>query len=177
MNLSLAHPGSSAVICGQILEVCRWLDHSAISTDIRESLLFPLIEGIHVLALSLSIGLVVITDLRLIGVVMRNRPASEIWSQFFPWMMSGFAVMFLTGSLLFWSHAVSAYNSTAFRTKLVLLIFSGLNAAIYHVTIYRKLDQWDTLPIPPLQARLAGWTSLILWAGVITMGRIMAYTF
>ena len=109
-------------------------------------LLFPFIEGIHVLALSLSIGLVVITDLRLMGVVMRNRPASEIWSQFFPWMMSGFGVMFLTGSLLFWSHALSAYNSTAFRMKLVLLILSGLNAAIYHVTIYRKMDQWDTSP-------------------------------
>ena len=160
-----------------VLEVCRWLESSAIGTDIRESLLFPFIEGIHVLALSLSIGLVVITDLRLMGVVMRNRPASEIWSQFFPWMMSGFGVMFLTGSLLFWSHAMSAYHSAAFRTKLVLLILSGLNAAIYHVTIYRKLDQWDTSPIPPLQARLAGWTSLILWAGVITMGRIMAYTF
>ena len=92
-------------------------------------------------------------------------------------MMSGFGVMFLTGALLFWSHALSAYNSTAFRVKLVLLIFSGLNATIYHVTIYRKLDQWDASPIPPLQARLAGWTSLILWAGVITMGRIMAYTF
>jgi hypothetical protein len=160
-----------------VLELCKLLDRSAIGTDIRESLLFPLIEGVHVLALSLSIGLVVITDLRLMGVVMRNRPASEIWSQFFPWMMSGFGVMFLTGSLLFWWHAVSAYYSTAFRTKVVLLILSGLNAAIYHVTIYRKLDQWDTSPIPPLQARLAGWTSLILWAGVITMGRIMAYTF
>ncbi len=160
-----------------VLEVCRWLDRSAIGTDIRESLLFPLIEGIHVLALSLSIGLVVITDLRLMGVVMRNRRASEIWSQFFPWMMSGFGVMFLTGSLLFWSHAVSAYHSTVFRAKLALLILSGLNAAVYHVTIYRKLDQWDASPIPPLQARLAGWTSLVLWAGVITMGRIMAYTF
>jgi hypothetical protein len=160
-----------------VLEICRWLDHSAIGADIRESLLFPFIEGFHVLALSLSIGLVVITDLRLMGVVMRNRPASEIWSQFFPWMMSGFGVMFLTGSLLFWSHALSAYNSTAFRVKLLLLILSGLNAAIYHLTIYRKLDQWDASPIPPLQARLAGWTSLILWAGVITMGRIMAYTF
>ena len=73
------------------------------------------------LALSLSIGLVVITDLRLMGVVMRNRPASEIWSQFSPWMMSGFGVMFLTGGLLFWSHALSAYNSTAFRVKLLLL--------------------------------------------------------
>src|SRR6202035_5422106 len=50
---------------------------------------------------------------------------------------------------------------------------SGLNAAIYHVTIYRKLDQWDRSPIPPLQARLAGGTSLILWAGVITMGRVL----
>jgi hypothetical protein len=160
-----------------VLDVCRLLERSAIGTDIRESLLFPFIEGVHVLALSLSIGLVVITDMRLMGVVMRNRPASEIWSQFFPWMMSGFGVMFLTGSLLFWSHAVSAYHSNAFRTKLVLLVLSGVNAAIYHVTIYRKLDQWDTSPMPPLQARLAGWTSLILWAGVITMGRIMAYTF
>jgi len=161
-----------------VLEICRLLDHSAIGTNIRESsLLFPIIEGIHVLALALSVGLVLITDLRLAGVVMRNRATSEIWSQFFPWMMSGFGVMFLTGSLLFWSHALSAYHSPAFRAKLVLLILSGLNAAVYHLTIYRKMDQWDTSPIPPIQARLAGWTSLILWAGVITMGRIMAYTF
>jgi hypothetical protein len=161
-----------------VLEVCRLLDHSAIGMDIRESsLLFPIIEGVHVLALAFSVGLILITDLRLMGVVLRNRATSEIWSQFFPWMISGFGVMFLTGSLLFWSHALSAYHSTAFRAKLVLLILSGLNAAIYHFTIYRKMDQWDAAPIPPIQARLAGWTSLILWAGVITMGRIMAYTF
>jgi len=161
-----------------LLEFCRLLDRSPIGTEIRESsALFPIIEGIHVLALSLSVGLVLATDLRLMGVVLRNRPASEIWSQFFPWMMSGFGVMFATGALLFWSHALSAYNSTAFRVKLLLLILSGLNAAVYHLTIYRKLDDWDASPVPPLQARLAGWTSLILWAGVITMGRIMAYTF
>jgi hypothetical protein len=161
-----------------LMEVCRLLDRSVIGTDIRESsLLFPIIEGIHVLALAFSVGLILITDLRLMGVVMRDRATSEIWSQFSPWMMSGFGIMFLTGSLLFWSHALSAYHSTAFRAKLVLLILSGLNAAIYHFTIYRKMGQWDTAPIPPIQARLAGWTSLILWAGVITMGRIMAYTF
>jgi hypothetical protein len=161
-----------------LMEVCGLLDRSVIGTDIRESsLLFPIIEGVHVLALAFSVGLILITDLRLMGVVMRDRATSEIWSQFFPWMMSGFGIMFLTGSLLFWSHALSAYHSAAFRAKLVLLILSGLNAAIYHFTIYRKRDQWDTAPMPPIQARLAGWTSLILWAGVITMGRIMAYTF
>jgi hypothetical protein len=154
------------------------LDRSAIGTDIRESsLLFPIIEGIHVLALSLSVGLILITDLRLMGVVMRNRATSEVWSQFFPWMMSGFGVMFLTGTLLFWSHALSAYHSAAFRAKLVLLILSAVNAVVYHATIYRKLNEWDSLAIPPRQARMSGLASLLLWAGVITMGRIMAYTF
>jgi hypothetical protein len=51
-----------------VLEMCTILDHSGIGTDIRESVLFPFIESAHVLALSLSIGLVVITDLRLMGV-------------------------------------------------------------------------------------------------------------
>ena len=109
-----------------LLQFCRMLDKSVIGTEIRESsLLFPVIEGVHVLALAFSVGLILITDLRLIGVVMRRRAVSEVWEQFFPWMMSGFAVMFVTGFLLFWSHALAAYNSIAFRTKLVLLILSA----------------------------------------------------
>jgi hypothetical protein len=160
------------------LEICSLLDRSMVGVTIRESsLLFPLIEGVHVLALSFSVGMILVTDLRLMGFVLRDRPVSEIWSQFFPWMLSGFGIMFLTGALLFWSHALSAYHSTAFRVKLLLLIASGVNAALYHATIYRKMAQWDNSPLPPPAARFAGWASLLLWAGVITMGRVMAYTF
>ena len=161
-----------------LLQFCKMLDKSAIGVQIRESsFLFPVIEGLHVLALALSIGLIVISDLRLIGVVMRKQPVSEVWGQIFPWMMSGFVVMFVTGGLLFWSHALAAYNSFAFRAKLVLLALSGLNAAIYHLTIYRKLGQWDTALVTPLGARVAGWVSLVFWAGIIAMGRVMAYSF
>ena len=160
------------------LEICGLLDRSTIGVTIRESsLLFPVIEGVHVLALSFSVGMILVTDLRLMGFVLRDRPVSEVWSQFSPWMLAGFGIMFLTGALLFWSHALSAYHSTAFRVKLLLLIASGLNAALYHVTIHRKMAQWDDSPLPPPAARFAGWVSLLLWAGVITMGRIMAYTF
>lgn len=161
-----------------VLQMCTVLDRSTIGVTLRESsLLFPLIEGVHVLTLSLSVGMILITDLRLMGVIMRDRPVSEIWSQFSPWMLSGFGVMFITGALLFWSHALSAYHSTAFRVKLLLLLASGLNAALYHFTIFRRIGQWDTDPLPPRPARLAAWASLFLWAGIIAMGRIMAYTF
>ena len=161
-----------------ILEFCTLLDKSEFAINIRESsVLFPLIEGTHLLGLGLSVGLIIVMDLRLAGLIMRKRSASEVWVQLFPWMMSGFAAMFVTGALLFWSHALAAYSSFAFRTKLILLALSGLNAAFYHMTVYRRRSEWDSDLVPPAGARFAGYTSLILWAGIIAMGRIMAYSF
>ncbi len=161
-----------------LLEFCTLLDKSDFAVNIRESsVLFPLIEGIHLLGLGLSVGIVLVMDLRLAGLILRKRPASEIWKQLSPWMLSGFAAMFITGALLFWSHALAAYNSYAFRTKLILLALSGLNAAVYHLTVYKRMPQWDNASVPPVGARFAGFASLALWAGIITMGRIMAYSF
>jgi Na+/melibiose symporter-like transporter len=60
-------------------------------------------------------------DLRLLGLAMRNQAVSEVFDDFRPWMLAGFAIMFLTGFLLFWSHAEECYGSTYFRLKFALL--------------------------------------------------------
>jgi hypothetical protein len=161
-----------------IVEFCKMLEASSVGVSIRESsVLFPVIEGLHVLGLSISVGLILISDLRLAGVLLMKRTAREVWSNFLPWLTPGFILMVVTGGLLFWSHAYAAYNSVAFRAKLVLLFLAGVNAAVYHLTVYRRMNDWDTANVPPLGARFAGWASLALWIGVITMGRVMAYTF
>jgi hypothetical protein len=161
-----------------LLSICQWIQNSEIGTGIRESTwVFPIIETTHVLGLSLSVGLLLVSDLRLAGVILRRRPASEVFRQIAPWMLTGFAIMFATGSLLFWSQAAKAYNSIFFRIKLTLLLLAAVNACVYHLTIYRKMDEWDNKLVPPARARLAGWCSLIIWAGIIAAGRTMAYTF
>ncbi len=161
-----------------IAQFCKMLEASSVGTNIRESsLLFPVIEGLHVLGLSISVGLILISDLRLAGVLLRKRTAREVWSNFLPWLIPGFILMTITGVLLFWSHAYAAYQSIAFRTKLVLLIMAAVNAAVYHLTVYRRMNEWDTASVPPAGARFAGWASVVLWVCIITMGRIMAYTF
>lgn len=161
-----------------IVEFCKMLEASDIGTGIRESSVwFPLIEGLHVLGLSISVGLILISDLRLAGVLLRKRTAREVWSNFLPWLVPGFILMTITGVFLFWSHAYAAYQSIAFRTKLVLLFLAAVNAAVYHLTVYRRMNEWDTAPVPPAGARFAGWASVVLWIAIITMGRIMAYTF
>jgi len=159
-----------------VLEWCQWLQETPLGAGIRESAyVYPLIEGSHVMALALSVGTVLWFDLRLLGVGMRRDTVTAVFDQVRPWMFLGFAVMFLTGALLFASRAVDAYESTYFRIKLALLVLGALNVAIFHTTIDRQRQQWDSSALPPLRARLAGALSLVLWFGIIAAGRIMAF--
>jgi hypothetical protein len=64
-----------------------------------------------------------------------------------------------------------------FRTKLLLLLILGVNAAVYQIVLYPKMAQWDAQGGAPLAARVCGGLSLIGWIGVIICGRTMAYQF
>ena len=114
-----------------ILSMCQWLQDTDIGTSIRESIwVFPIIESTHVLALSISVGLLLVSDLRLMGYIMKRRPVSEVYEQIKPWMFTGFAIMTITGIFLFWCQAVKAYNSIFFKTKVILLIVAAINFAV-----------------------------------------------
>ena len=159
------------------MSVTDWLqalERSRIGEVVRESA-FPYIEGTHVLGLALSVGTVVWFDLRLLGATMRTRPVSEVFGSLKPWMLTGFGLMFLTGALLFTSHATKVYANPYFRTKMVLLVLAGLNAGLFHLTIDRRRADWNTAPIPPPAARAAGLASLLVWFSVIAAGRMVAY--
>jgi hypothetical protein len=83
--------------------------------------------------------------------------------------------MFLTGGWLFSAEASKLYHSPAFRIKMMLLSLAGLNALIFHLTIYRRAAEWNDRPVAPARARLAGLFSLLLWIGIIAAGRSIAY--
>jgi len=62
-----------------ILGWCQWLESTDLGTALRESsLMFPLVEGTHLLALGVSVGTIAISDLRLLGIVMRQERVSDV---------------------------------------------------------------------------------------------------
>jgi hypothetical protein len=155
---------------------CQWLEHTPLAFGIAESTwLFPLIEGSHVLALPLSVGMILIVDLRLLGLAFRSGLASRIMKEVLRWSTPGFVVMFITGGLLFMTHAGTAYGNTFFRAKVILLVLLGVNAAVYQVIFYPKMAQWELARRTPIGAKLCAGLSLIAWIGVIVCGRTMAY--
>jgi hypothetical protein len=159
-----------------LLHACQWIYQTRLSTAIRESVwVFPIIESIHVLSITILVGTIAILDFRLLGLVMKREPVSRIARQVLPWTWAGFAVMFVTGLLLSIAEAATNYYNLAFRIKLVLLVLVGVNPLIFHLSVFRKVSTWDLAGSAPLRARAAAVCSLVLWAGIIVAGRMIAY--
>ena len=161
-----------------LFEWCQWLQHTHFATAIAESdWLFPLIEGSHILALPLSVGMVVIIDLRLLGIAFCGGPGANFVRSLMRWSTIGFVVMFLTGGLLLITQAGKAYGNSFFRAKLVFLLLLGINAAAYQKLFYPRMAEWDSAGGAPAGAKFCAAFSLVLWVGVIVCGRTMAYQF
>jgi hypothetical protein len=137
--------------------------------------MYPLIESVHVLTLCLFVGMSVLLDLRLLGITLRQVPVSEVTLRLVPWMIVGFAMMAVTGVLLFYAIPVRSYQNIFFRVKLMTLVLAGINAWVFHVTVHRRVAQWDRDRVAPKSARVAGMLSLVLWAVVVVSGRMIAY--
>src|SRR5687767_2509228 len=100
--LAVALPWKTGESQSWIFTFSQTLHDSWVGTGIRESIyLFPLIEGVHLLGIALSVGTLCWFDLRLLGIVLREEPVSKVWKQVMPLALIGFILMFATGVLLF----------------------------------------------------------------------------
>lgn len=157
-------------------ELAQLLSDSAFGTALRESLfLFPLVEGLHLLGLALSFGLILFTDLRLIGVFLPQVPVSQILLQLRRWIFTGFALTFGTGILLFWAEADTMIRNPAFLIKVAAIVVALINAVAFEVKWGRRGAAWVDQAVSPAAARTAGWVSLSFWTVVTVSGRLIPY--
>jgi hypothetical protein len=157
-------------------EIFKWLQDTSVGSHISDSLwLFPFIESLHVWGIVVLVSATGMLDLRLLGVVLKEQPVSKLNRTLLPWAWCGFGLMVITGLLLFSSEATKLYNNGAFLLKMCLILLAGINALVFHTTIYQRVDNWDLAAVTPTAAKLAGAFSLVLWVGVIFAGRWIAY--
>jgi hypothetical protein len=138
--------------------------------------LFPWLESLHVLAISVVVGSIAIVDLRLLGYPAHRRSARRLIIELLPYTWMAFGIAAVTGVLMFISNAVSYAQNAQFQWKLALIVLAGINMAAFHLTVYRQIIEWDEMHPPPLAARVAGATSLCLWTGVVFLGRWVGFT-
>lgn len=161
------------------MHITPWLkalEDSGLATTIRHSsYLFPFLEAVHVMALSLVLGTITVVDLRLLGLASKERSAERVSMELLAWTWAGFALAVLTGVVMFTTNARVYAHNTAFQIKLVLLALAGLNMLVFHLTSARTMSRWDRQAAPPL-GKAAAVLSLALWIAVVFAGRVIGFT-
>jgi hypothetical protein len=156
-----------------LLAFFTWCEQSFVGEAIRNSQwLFPVIESIHLLALVLIAGAVLVVDMRLFGVGLRRQPVAQLARDAQPWLIGGLMVMLTTGILLFLSEAIKCYYSSAFAWKMTSLLL----ALIFTFTVRRKVALADEGRVGPLWSRLVAVVSVALWSGVGIGGRWIGFS-
>jgi hypothetical protein len=154
----------------------HWLEATSPAIAISESSwLFPGIESIHVLAITMVVGSITMVDLRLLDINLRERPAGELIDEVLPWTWISFAVAVCSGALLFSSNATHYWGTVPFRAKMLVLALAGLNMLAFHATVHRSVDVWGLQRRTPQAAKISGGISLALWIGVVTLGRWIGF--
>jgi hypothetical protein len=145
-----------------------WCESTALGTAVRESVwAFPILEVVHLMGLAGLGGALLIVDLRLLGVGLREASVASLARTVRPWLWASLALTLVSGVLLFVSEALKCYENPFFWLKLALLL-----AALLFAGLVRSRFTRDVGVAPPrVAARLAGATSLALWAGVAAAGR------
>lgn len=152
-----------------------WLAGSALSVAMRSSAwLYPIVEIVHIAGFSVLVGSVVLFDLRLLGCAPAL-PVAALGRHLLRWALASLLLVVPSGLLLFSAHPVELARNPAFLLKLVLLAGAGLNALLFHLLPYRTVAEWDRAAGAPPQARAQASFSILLWLGVISCGRLLAY--
>ena len=145
-------------------------------TAFRESqLMYPIILSTHLACIAVFGGMILMTDLRLMGIALTKFSVSEVVGRFRMWKRVGFCVMIFAGLLLGCSEAVKYSPNPFFWIKMVLLVFVGVHALAFRPTVYNNTEAIDRSPALPTNAKIAGALSIVIWLGILSMGRLIAY--
>ncbi len=155
------------------LELFQWFYATPIAETIRNSTwLFPVIEAFHLLGLGLTVGSVLLVELRLLGVGLSRQPVAQLAASAEPLLIGGLTLSFLTGIPLFLSESIKAYYSFAFWIKMISLFL----ALLFTFTIRRRLTRTDLTAERPRLGRAMAIVSLSLWFGVAWGGRWIGFS-
>ena len=159
-----------------ILSLCQWAQNTAFFTALRGSwYVYPAIMATHLLGIALFGGMILITDMRLLGLAMRNRSVSDVVDQLRVPKRAGLLIVVTCGILMSGSKAEEYYYNIFFRIKLLLLLCVFLHSMIFRSSVYANPATLDRAAKIPGRAKLAAILSLLLWTGIACAGRAIGY--
>src|SRR5580658_899269 len=156
--------------------IANAIQDTALFTAMRESaLVYPIILSTHLTCIAIFGGMIMMTDLRLLGLGMTSVSVTDMVTRLRNWKRIGFVIMIFCGIMLGGAKFGNYYDNPYFQLKMTLLALVGVHALVFHKSVYANTQAIDRAPVIPGVAKLAACLSLALWLGIMSCGRWIAY--
>lgn len=153
-----------------------WVENLSFFADLRGSgYEYPVILALHLVGLAFFAGLILLTDVRLLGWGLRNHTIASVVNSLRWPKRIGFLWVATCGVMLAGSKAEGYFINTFFQIKMALFFLVFVHAMIFRPTVYNAPEQLDAAPQIPGRAKLAASLSLLLWISILSAGRAIGY--
>jgi len=159
-----------------VLSIAHSLESIGFLSDFSESVLaYPIVLSTHLTCIALFGGMILMTNLRLLGITFNNMTITQMVTSLRPWKRLGGTIMIATGLLLATSEAEKYAPNPFFWTKMLILALLFLHGLIFRPIVYNQTEELDKSAIIPTKVKVSAILSLVLWTAMFTMGRLIAY--
>lgn len=159
-----------------LLSFAQWIQSTPFFTALRgSSYTYPIVLSLHMVALALFGGMILLTDMRLLGWAFTTRPIADVVNQLRVPKRWGLLLMVTCGILMAGSKAEEYYYNAFFRAKLILLGVVLVYELLFYRSVYANPAALDRAPSIPGSAKVAATLSLLLWISIACCGRGIGY--
>jgi hypothetical protein len=134
---------------------------------------WPALEIIHFLGITLLFGGLLVIDLRMAGYVKSINPVTVY--KLVPVVVLGFSLCLVTGILFFYGDPATYAGNLMFQLKVLLIMIAGLNVLLYNWKVSPLMVTWTSSTPSPAIAKLVAYASLGIWTAVLLCGRLIPY--
>lgn len=157
----------------------QWLGATPASLVIQKVFwIIPVVQTVHILAISVVLASMAMFDLRLLGWGGTRHSVRSLSQRFMPWLWGSLLVLAASGSILIIGEPKRALGNVFFASKMCMLATVIMVTLGFQAVLKRDLERGgtDLAPAHFAVAKIAGLVSLALWVGIAVAGRLIAYT-
>ena len=160
-----------------LTQLSSWLETTQASATIQTvEWIIPTVQTIHILAISVVMGAMVLVDLRLLGVAMRSQAANDVAKRLLPNVWYALGVLLVSGAILITGEPGRSLTNPAFSLKMILLAITIVMTFLLQRSASNGTSFWQLAPSKRMAPTVVALVSLALWIGIIFSGRWIAYT-
>ena len=159
-------------------QVANWLAQTSLSLTIQtHEWLIPTIQSIHIIAIAVVVGSVLMTVLRVLGWAGRDQTLAQTTARFAPWFFWGLGVLLVTGLAMIVGEPARELLALSFWLKMGLVAIGTSLAVLVDASIKRRGTEWETTLVHRPRVKVLAVVMLVIWASVIVLGRLIAYDY